>query len=814
MSNLLSIPFKKTYSIDIKEAARQYISDHGGAHPDEFRDDIKSWQDLRKEGVGGVVHDDRAKAALLYHAQLVSVLTKLPTDIRLAISYAPVFQPSAIPITLSNLVFERACVLFNLAALYSQLAAAEDRSKSDGITRAGTNFRRAAGVLSYLHSSVLPKLIYSPDDEERPTDLSSDFIKAIEWLMLAQAQECSWQLAKLNQYRNSLIAKIAAGTSYFYRTAVNAVRDARPSIIGLFPADWIPHIEAKGRHFAAVAEYRESMVEYEASRYGFELGRLGKAQREAKAAYDIARRGKIAGPVLHDVQVRLSRSLESVFFQFPFQSLLETVKTSEVRAQRDNDLIYHQDVPSSSALSAIEETKIVSPTVPLELLSPTKVLEELGRNALFSGLVVWGAREAINIYNDRKQNLLAEKLVDVAQEMHDEADEELRKLNLPSSLDALERPIGLPPSLLRKAEEVRLEDGPAKIEASIEDVQRLAHQDLAILEEALDILDSEASEDEAARKETPLNRLKSHEANVELIDKANRYRSILTQAGESDESVRQKWDEWEESITELTLDEATLEASVPSTTVSTAARSTPQGKLTRQHARALRVKLEELDILHRDCDQLIHRARSLVAADDIQPRILKASSGFERLAEVTPEMFEDVLDEELAKFDKYLVEVAELRRKQTEILEDIQKRNREFLDSRKEDPVVKDREHALQSLDLAYFKYREITRNLDEGFKFYNDLAGILVQFKEVCKTWSLHRKHEIHLLTRSMQSAPSREGDDRQNTPQKKGQPHPTAPPSRRPPPGRSSLGLPALNSSEWEFEELKLPPGPSSRK
>jgi programmed cell death 6-interacting protein len=59
----------------------------------------------------------------------------------------------------------------------------------------------------------------------------------------------------------------------------------------------------------------------------------------------------------------------------------------------------------------------------------------------------------------------------------------LRKLNLPSALEALERPVGLPPSLLRKAEEVRLEDGPAKIEASIEDVQRLAHHDLAILEE-------------------------------------------------------------------------------------------------------------------------------------------------------------------------------------------------------------------------------------------------------------------------------------------------------------------------------------------
>ena len=39
-------------------------------------------------------------------------------------------------------------------------------------------------------------------------------------------------------------------------------------------------------------------------RYGIELGRLSKAQVEAKQAYDIARRGKITPTVLQDVQVR------------------------------------------------------------------------------------------------------------------------------------------------------------------------------------------------------------------------------------------------------------------------------------------------------------------------------------------------------------------------------------------------------------------------------------------------------------------------------------------------------------------------------
>jgi programmed cell death 6-interacting protein len=56
-------------------------------------------------------------------------------------------------------------------------------------------------------------------------------------------------------------------------------------------------------------------------------------------------------------------------------------------------------------------------------------------------------------------------------------------MNLPAALEALERPIGLPPSLLHKAEEVRLEDGPGRIAASIEDVQRLAQHDQTILDE-------------------------------------------------------------------------------------------------------------------------------------------------------------------------------------------------------------------------------------------------------------------------------------------------------------------------------------------
>ncbi|KAG2017656.1 pH-response regulator, variant 2 [Coprinopsis cinerea AmutBmut pab1-1] len=651
MSNLLAIPFKKTYEIDIKGAARSYISNHtDGAHPDEFRDDIKSWQDLRRDATSTIVHVNRTDTALLYHAQLVSILAKFPTDIHLEIPYATIFDPdNSIPVSLNNLLFERAAVVFNLAALFSQLANAEDRSSPDGIKRAASYYQQAAGTLSYLRSDILPKLSYSESDD-RPPDLTEGVAAGLEYLMLAQAQECSWQMAKLNHYKNGLVSKIAARVGTLYDSAFTTLNDAARRLL---PKDWLAHVEAKSYHFKAVAEFRKSMDEIEnGNKYGFELARLQNAQMHAQQAYDIARRGKVAAPVLQDAQ-----------------SLMEIIQKNLIRAQRDNDLIYHQDVPTASALPAIPETNLTASKTPPGLLNPESVFGT--RRPLFEGLVSWGAREAINIYNDRKKNLLKEQITDVSQDLQNTADRELRILNLPASLEALERPIGLPPSLLRKAEEIRLEDGPERVEASLDNIETLAQRDRALLDEAMDILDTEASEDESTRKDYPINRPPSHEANIELTSKGERYRHLLDQARESDETVRRKWYEWEDHIQQLTLDEATLESLIPSTTASSVNQGSREARVTRQHARALRVKLEDLDTLHRDREDLVRRARTLAEIDDVKPRIMKAAAGFEKLAVVQPAMFEDISDEELAKYDKYVQELSELAKRQEHILHEI-----------------------------------------------------------------------------------------------------------------------------------------------
>ncbi len=93
------------------------------------------------------------------------------------------------------------------------------------------------------------------------------------------------------------------------------------------------------------------------------------------------------------------------------------------------------------------------------------------------------------------------------------------------------------------------------------------------------------------------------------------------------------------------------------------------------HARQLRALLESLDDVQRSRAQIVERARRRVDVDDITPRILKAAAAIERWVEVQPSMFEDVLDEELAKFEKFRDDIEEAGEKQEVLLDSIKVRH-------------------------------------------------------------------------------------------------------------------------------------------
>ncbi|KIJ50961.1 hypothetical protein M422DRAFT_158756 [Sphaerobolus stellatus SS14] len=728
MANLLNLPFKTTSPIPIRTSLREHIQTaHPETHPDAFKWDISRWESMRKDAVNHVVHVGTVDKMISYQAQLVFILTKLPADINLQIPYSPAFPLNSrtSPLILSNLHYERANVLYNLATLYCNLAASEDRSHGDGIKRALANFQNAAGVLSHLISSAIPALQESLSaGVPLPADLSPQLLKALQCLMLAQAQECFWQRAAADNMKNVLVGKLAAKTSSLYGEALEHM-ESDTTVSSLFPWEWIAHVRTKHHHFAAASLYRKSVDDLEAHKYGDEIARLDMGRAEAKRAVDAGRKGGVAKAVQEDAK-----------------SLLNTLESSFKRAERDNDLIYHKVVPSASSVPPIPDMKdVVFSNIPAGIQDPKSLI---GENAAILGeLSGWGVRVAVDIYKERRKDWIQTEVLDKAKELDAQATSTLQSLNLPAALDALDKPIGMPPSLLGKAEEVRSEDGTNRISRLIEDVQKLAKRNMMGIDEALDLLDQEATEDEEMRSAYTVDvwtRPPSHEANKELIDQAARYRDILDRAMHSDRDIFQSWDDWSEKISVLCWNEADIERSVPSSTLVSGGGS----RTTQAHARALRSYLEALEDSQQARTELVNRIQRVTDADDVAPRFMREASSLARWVEVRPDMFEQAIEEELNKFERYRIDLEENEHRQEEVLNGIRERNTLFLDSRRDDPSVKQREKALQELDLAYIHYRDIQKHLAEGIKFYNDLGTLIGHMKDHFKAWILHRRKDV----------------------------------------------------------------------
>jgi programmed cell death 6-interacting protein len=103
-------------------------------------------------------------------------------------------------VTQANLLFERLSVLYNIGALYSQLATSQSRTTAESLKRACQYFQQAAGIFEYLSQHTgdlrLPPGMFVEDFSE-PT------VNSLKFLMLAQAQECFWQKSVLGIYLSS-----------------------------------------------------------------------------------------------------------------------------------------------------------------------------------------------------------------------------------------------------------------------------------------------------------------------------------------------------------------------------------------------------------------------------------------------------------------------------------------------------------------------------------------------------------------------------------------------------------------------------------
>ena len=731
-SNILSLPFRRSHNVSLADAIKRYISTKYDQHPDMFTKDLETIDQLRNDAIHAVEpHSTGIKKLQAYAAQLVWLSGKFPIDVGVDFPWYPAMgYDVSRPLAQNNLRYELANVLWNLAAMYSQLAFSANRSTQDGLKTAANYFCLSAGSLNFLRTDVVPDMRSTP-----PDDMDIMTLESMEQLMLAQAQECFWQKAVKDGMKDGIIAKLAAKVSDLYAEAgdFGVQTDA-------VATEWIHHMTAKHHHFAAAAQYRAALDCLEKRKYGEEVARL---RDSLSCATEALKESKyINKTVLGDLQ-----------------GLKNRVQEDLKRAEKDNDMIYLIPEPPKSELKTLDRANMVSSKVPPQIKDP---MEHLGDNSelgkpLFTRLVPYAVHVAASIYEDRRDRLVNVSIIDELEALNTKMHDMLRSLNLPGSLQALEKPLGLPPGLVSHAEEIRQQDGPSRLTKSIYDTDKLKESDRKIYQEGVDLLRSEAAEDERARAKYGTDRWTrppAQEAMPKLYAQITSIDQYLNQAASSDEQVAKKLRDNDVLIRLLAGSDRDLEHYVPS---SRRANLTPAVE---QAASKLRSCLNDINRLESRRRKKVESLKNKCRTDDINPDLLRETARLERdfpMQKIEAAQFETFFErrlEEIYDSDKDAVQAE--ASEQEALLKRLQDANATFTAARKGDTTTREREQALQRLENAYFKYKEIISNLEAGRKFYNDLARMVTRFRDEARGFVYQRRSEASQIEAYDTSLPS----------------------------------------------------------
>lgn len=402
-------------------------------------------------------------------------------------------------------------------------------------------------------------------------------------------------------------------------------------------------------------------------------------------------------------------------------------------------------VPPKSELKTLERAAMAVAKVPKEVSEPSSFIGDHGEFGppLFAKLVPFAVHVAASIYEERRDRLVNTNIIDELEILTTKIHDTLRSLNLPGSLQALEKPLGLPPSLTSHAEEIRQADALTRLQRSFSDTAKLKGSDEAIFTEGKELLETEASENHRLLMQYGTDRWTrpdSQTAAAKLYNQVHEIDGYLKSAANSDDLVLSKFRECEDMLRVLSSSDRELGNFVPSSR-----RVAIPPKLEGEVSK-LRNSLNEFSRFESRRRKKIEALRDKAKKDDINSSILAEAARLEREYPsqiLVAAHFEDFFEQRLTKYDADVQGLQSESEEQDRLTSQLENANASFVAARKGDTSSREREQALQRLENAYFKYKEIVSNLEVGRKFYNDLAKIVGRFRDGCKAFVYERRAE-----------------------------------------------------------------------
>ncbi|XP_037094828.1 rhophilin-2-like [Pollicipes pollicipes] len=246
------IPFglKETKYIDFGDAFKDFILEHYSEDAQKYAGAIQDFTNTRQ--AMRTPERNQTGLALLfeYYNQLYFIERRFfPPDRSLGIHFEWYDSLTGLPSCQRTVAFEKASVLFNMAALYSQLAARQERGTQEGLDSAVDSYLRAAGIYRY----ILENFSNAPS-----RDLDADVLDVLANLLLAQAKECLLEKLLLPEEKQDLSAQLDIGQEAAQVAEVyHRLREqmAAPSVQESLPVSWQQLIHIKEVYYTAISHH-------------------------------------------------------------------------------------------------------------------------------------------------------------------------------------------------------------------------------------------------------------------------------------------------------------------------------------------------------------------------------------------------------------------------------------------------------------------------------------------------------------------------------------------------------------------------------
>uniref|UniRef100_A0A8C7NTI0 Programmed cell death 6-interacting protein n=1 Tax=Oncorhynchus mykiss TaxID=8022 RepID=A0A8C7NTI0_ONCMY len=790
MATFISVPLKKSSEVDLVKPLSKFVT---ATYPaaEEQADYIRSVEELnklRKSALGRPLdkHESSLEILLRYYDQLCAVEPKFPfseNQLCLTFTWKDAFDKGSlfggsVKLALASLGYEKTCVLFNGAALASQIASEQNLDSDEGLKAAAKYYQLASGAFGHIKDTVLSAL-----NREPTMDISPETVGTLSLIMLAQAQEVFFLKATSDKMKDAIIAKLANQTADFYGDAFKQCQYKENLPKYFYFQEVLPVLSAKHCIMQANAELHQSLLAKQKKRFGEEIARLQHATELVKTV--ASRYDEYVS--VKDLSDRISRALTA--------------------AKKDNDFIYHDRVPEVKDLEHIGKAALVKATTITPPLS-AKFTD------LFEKMVPMAVQQSMSVYSQRKAETV-NRLVGTMREATNLCNGVLASLNLPAALEDLSGD-SIPQSIVEKARAIVQQGGLQSIEQLIRDLPELLTRNREILEEILDeslkMLGDEESTDSELRSKFSQrwNRTPSGDLYKPLRAEGGNFRSVLDKAVQADQVVRERYNTHCEMIALLCKPEAELTAAIPSANPV----KTLQGS---EVVSVLRSQLAQLEEVKKEREGLEVEIKGV--AFDMSSSFLTALAQDGAINEEALSMSQ--LDQ---SYGSYSQRVQASLRSQEELLGKVQASHQEFSKLKQSNSEANDREEMLKKLASAHDSYVEITSNLREGTKFYNDLTEILLKFQNKCSDIIFARKTERDELLKDLQQSIAREPSAPSfNVPAYQTNPAPTAADPTPAPrtvfvSSQSSMGSPPAGArtpppgvAKPPAPQLKNPPPPS---